>query len=116
MIQSWLRFFFHDSASELTDRQKLSDTLDEEVLRDFQDCLYNLNSYIQPFKSAIEICAEEEDVQIVLHAREVPTKDGHTRTYNLPTRLSSEVAALLPGDQSGNLDIILKCRSRDGQE
>ena len=52
-------------------------------------------------------------MQIVLHAKKVPPKDGHTRTYNLPR---SEKAALLSGDQSENLDIILRCRSGDGQE
>ena len=38
----------------------------------------------------------------------------HARTYHLPT--SSEVAALLPGDATGNLDIFLRCREGDGQE
>ena len=97
--------FFHDSVTELTDR--LSDTLDAEILGNLKDCLYNSNSYIQSFKSAIEFCAVGENLQIVWHAKEVPQKDGHTRTYNLPT--SSEIAALLPGNQSGNLGIILRC-------
>ncbi|GFS25383.1 transcriptional factor B3 [Elysia marginata] len=44
---------------------------------------------------------------------EIPQK-GHARSYNLPT--SSEIAALLPGDSTGNLDIILRCREGDGQE
>ena len=106
------QIFFHDSATDLTDRLRLSDTLDAEIHKDFQDCLYNTNFDLQSFKSVIEICAEEEDVQIVLHAKKVPPKDGHTRTDNLPA--SSEIAALLPGDQSENLDITLRCRS--GQE
>ena len=99
MIQSLFRPFY-DSATELTNRLRLSDTLKAEILRDFQDCLYNSNSYIQPFNSAIEVCADGEDLHIVLHAKKVPPKNGHTRTYNLPT--GSEIAALLPGDQSGN--------------
>ena len=70
--------FFHDSATELTDRMGLSDALDAEILRDFQDCLYNSNSYIQSFKSAIEICAQEEDLRIVLHAKKVPP-DGKAK-------------------------------------
>ena len=85
-----------------------------EILRDIQDYLHNSNSYIQSFKSTTEICAEEEDLQIVLHANKVPTKNGQTRTYNLPT--SSEVAMLLPVDLSGNSDIILRCRSGAGQQ
>ena len=99
LLKSLFRSFY-DSATELTNRLRLSDTLKSEILRDFQDCLYNSNSYIQPFKSAIEVCAEGEDLHIVLQAKKVPPKNGHTRTYNLPT--GSEIAALLPGDQSGN--------------
>ena len=109
-----LKNFFHDLATEITNILRSSDKLDAEILRNFQDSLYNSNSYIQSFKSAIEICAEEEDLQIFLHVKKVPPKDGHTRTHNLPT--SSEIAALLPGDQSGNLDIVLRCKSIDGQE
>ena len=37
-------FFAWFSHTELTDRLRLSDTLDAEILRDFQDCLYNSNS------------------------------------------------------------------------
>ena len=54
---------------------RLSDTLDAEILGDFQDFLYNSNSYIQSFKSPFETYAEEEDLQIVLHAKKVPPKD-----------------------------------------
>ena len=43
-----------------------------------------------------------------------PPHGGHVRTYKLPA--SSEVAALLPGDATGNLDIIFRCRAGDGQE
>ena len=43
-----------------------------------------------------------------------PPQGSHVRTYNLPT--SSEVAALLPGDATGTLDIILRCRDGNGQE
>ena len=43
-----------------------------------------------------------------------PPQGGHVRTYNLPA--SREVAALLPGDATGNLNINLRCRAGDGQE
>lgn len=108
------QIFFHDSTTELTDRLSLSDSLNADVIKDFQDCLHTSNSYVQSFKSAVEVCAQDKDLRIILHAKKVPPKQGHTRTYNLPT--SCEVAALLPGDNSGNLDIILRCRSGDGQE
>ena len=57
---------------------------------------------------------EQSDVMLVLHADKKPPQGGHARTHNLPA--SSEVAALLPGDATGNLDIILRCRAGDGQE
>ena len=56
------QIFFHDSATQLTDRLRLSDTLDADILRNFQDCLYNSNSYIQSFKSAIEISADKKEL------------------------------------------------------
>lgn len=105
------QIYFYDSATELTDRLILSDTLNADII---QDCLHTSNLYIQSFKSAIEVCAEENNLQIILHAKKVPPKNGHTRTYKLPR--SCDVAALLPDDSSGNLDIILRCRSGDGQE
>ncbi|GFR92348.1 DNA helicase [Elysia marginata] len=72
------------------------------------------NTYIKSFKTAIEVSAEQSDVKIVLHAEKKATQNGHARSYNLPT--SREIAALLPGDSTGNLDIILRCREGDGQE
>ncbi|GFR95770.1 hypothetical protein ElyMa_006281000 [Elysia marginata] len=70
--------------------------------------------YIKSFKTAIEVSAEQSDVKIVLHAEKKTPQNGHARSYNLPT--SSEIAALLPGDSTGNLEIISKCREGDGQE
>ena len=79
-----------------------------------QRCKHSVNSYVKSFKTAVEVGVEQSDIKLVLHADKKPPQGGHVRTYNLPA--SSEVAALLPGDATGNLDIILRCIAGDGQE
>ena len=82
-------------------------------MQELQSTLHSVNSYVKSFKTAIEVGVEQSDVKLVLHADKKPPQGNHAQTYNLPT--SSEVAALLPGDATGNLDIILRCREGDGQ-
>ena len=73
-----------------------------------QNTLHEHNSYVQAFKSAIEL-TRLHDVQLILHADKcMKPSDEHCRRYNLP--VSSEVPALVPGDFAGNLDVILHCR------
>ena len=79
----------------------------DTFLQELQSTLHSVNSYVKSFKTAIEVSVEQPDVKLVLHADKKPPQGGHARTYNLPA--SSEVAALLPGDATGNLDIILRC-------
>ena len=109
------QIFFHDSDMEVTNRLHHLNDLQDTVLIDFQNQLHTINNYVQSFQSAIEICREDSEVQIVLHA-DKKQQHGHARTYNLPA--TSEVSAILigSGNGSGNLDIILRCRSTDGQE
>ena len=83
-------------------------------MQEFKSTVHSVNSYVKSFKTAIEVGVDRSDVKLVLHADKKPPQGSHARTYNLPT--SSEVAALLPGDATGNLDIILRCREGDGQE
>ena len=108
------QLFFSDPDTELRDRLQHMDDLDPRILKDLQEGLHAVNNYIKSFKSAIEVCAEHEDINIVLYAGKVAPNNDHIRTYNLPT--TTEVAALLPGEPTGNLDIIVRCRAGDGQE
>jgi len=111
------QIFFNDSDNELANRvvnaQHHSLHLDPDILKCFQESLHANNSYVRSFKSAVEVC-KTNDVKIVLHAKKPVAQNEHSRTLNLPS--TSEVAALIPGDAIGNLDVIVRCRSGDGQE
>ncbi|GFR90618.1 hypothetical protein ElyMa_004308500 [Elysia marginata] len=111
-VPKFSQIYFYDSDAQL-DYRLLHSGLDPQILKDFQTTLHSVNTYIESFKTAIEVSAEQS-VKIVLHAEKKTPQNGHARSYNLPT--SSEIAAPLPGDSTGNLDIILRCREGDGQE
>lgn len=107
------QIFFYDTANEVINRLNHVSTMNEEILRTLQQCLHSINPYIKSFKSAIELCKDRDEVQIVLHANKKP-QSAHPRTFNLP--VASEIAAIMPGDAMGNLDVIVRCREGDGQE
>ena len=56
----------------------------------------------------MEINNTNPELNLVLHSDKKKSENAHKRTLNLPT--ASEVAALLPGESVGNLDIILQCK------
>ncbi|GFR67596.1 hypothetical protein ElyMa_002003100 [Elysia marginata] len=107
------QIYFYDSDAQL-DYRLLHSGLDPQILKDSHTTLHYENTYIKSFKTAIEVSAEQSHVKIVLHAEKKTPQNGHARSYNLPT--SSEIVAFLPGDSTGNLDIILRCRKGDGEE
>ncbi|GFR65167.1 hypothetical protein ElyMa_003649400 [Elysia marginata] len=115
-VPTFSQIYFYDSDAQL-DYKLLHSGLDPQILKDFQATLRSVNtySYFKSFKTAIEVSVEQSDVKVVLHAEKKTPQNGHARSYNLPKNLS-EIAALLPGDSTGNLDIILRCREGDGQE
>ena len=110
---SQIYFFDSDTDAELNYRLSHAE-LDPHILQELQSTIHSVNSYVKSFKTSIEVGGEQSDVKLVLHADKKTPQGSHARTYNLP--ISSEVAALLPGDATGNLDIILRCREGDGQE
>ena len=109
---SQIIFFDSDTDAELSYRLTHAE-LDPHILQGLQSMLHSVNSYAKSFTIAIEVGVEQSDVKSILHADKKPPQGRHARTYNLPT--FSEVAALLPCDAAGNLDIILRCREGDGQ-
>ncbi|GFR61646.1 DNA helicase [Elysia marginata] len=109
-VPKFSQIYFYDSDAQL-DYRLLQSGLDPQILKDFQTTLHSVKTYIQSFKTAIEVSAEQSDVKIVSHAEKKTPQNGHVWSYNL--RTSSEIAALLPGDSTKNLDIILRCREGD---
>ena len=57
-------------------------TLDEDILRDLQQMLYDHNPYVTQFKQAAERMQQEQecDVQMIIHAENTPDP----RRYNAP--------------------------------
>ncbi|GFR93910.1 ATP-dependent DNA helicase PIF1 [Elysia marginata] len=112
-VPKFSQIYFYDLDAQL-DYRLLHSGLDPQILRDFQTTLHFVNTYIKSFNTAIEVSAEQSHIKIVLYAEKKTSQNGHARSYNLLT--SSEITAHLPGDSTGNLDIILRCREGDGQE
>ena len=67
--------------------------------------LHEVNSYIQSFRPAAELTALQ-NVQVVLHGdKRLKLSGEHCHKYNLP--MQSEDAALVSGETSSNLDVIV---------
>ena len=90
------QLFFHNTENQVQNRVSHLTNLDPDVVGQLQNTRHEHNSYVQAFKSAIEI-TRLHDVQLILHADKcMKPSNEHGRRYNLP--VSSEVAALVPGD------------------
>ena len=77
----------------------------DSILESLQSIMHDHNPLVQSFKMALEI--ESPDFQLILSEKKAPTNE-HSRRFNLPS--SSEIAAILPGEGKGNLDIVVHCR------
>lgn len=74
--------------------RKSGHRLDPEIIFQFQQFMYQQNPYAKVFKSASEICAEENVRTLRIKTVLAPGSDH--RRYNLPT--ANEVAAIIDGD------------------
>ena len=118
------QLYFIDSEHELTNRsmnletfgttyQGISETRQamdvlnrNNVVASIQEALHESNPFVRSFKTAMEI--ESPEVKLVLSEKQKP-RNEHSRRYNLPE--SSEVAVVIPGEDIGNLDIVVQKRS-----
>ena len=101
------QLYFYDQENEIQNRlEHQKKKLKPEIVKILQEMLRESNPYIKSLKSALDICTEDSNLRLVLHAdAKLKPKKAHTRSFNLP--LGSEVAVLLPGEQSGDLDVVL---------
>jgi hypothetical protein len=78
-----------------------------EVIQELQEMVRALNPYINSFKLALDLWERSPELKIILSAqkKKIPVTT-HPGCFNLPS--GSEVAVLLPGDQAGNLDVLLQ--------
>lgn len=80
--------------------------VDPQIVKQLQEMFHEVNSYVRSFKCAMEKMTPE--MKIVIHADKIPVGE-HERRFNAP--ISSEVAVVLAGEQTGNRDISLEMRS-----
>ena len=102
------QIYFVDSEHETENRLQHNPGLDTQILKTLQQCLHSVNPYIRSFKAAIEMQDSSQNIEIVLDARKRPSAE-HARRFNLPT--GSEVAVIMPGDQTGSLDVVIHTRN-----
>ena len=88
-------------------RMKIMPKLDEVILKKLSKIIEDHNCYIKSFKKALEYEDDNSKLSILLIAdkKKVPAGE-HSRRYNLPQ--GSEVAAIMPGEGDGELEVIVK--------
>eukprot|EP00116_Pleurobrachia_bachei_P000686 sb/3460948/ len=101
------QLYFVDTEMQDLSRSQFMSGLDMNLTRSLKDILTVSNSYIRSFKCGMELMISSPDRRLIIHSDRRPTSE-HVRQYNLPE--NSEVAALLPGDHGGNMDVILHLR------
>ncbi len=106
------QIYFNDTDHEAQNRLRHNPDLQRNVVNDLQNCLHRVNPYVRSLKSALQVADEHPEVKLVLNADTKPTEE-HARRYNLPT--ASEVAVIMPGDQTHHLDVILHTKSNELQ-
>ena len=103
----FLQLYFYDS-DEATDlRLKIMPKLNADILKKLTGIIEKNSSYIKSFKAALEYVDDDSELSLVLVAdkKKIP-KGEHARKYSLPQ--GSEVAAIMPGEGEGELEVIVK--------
>ena len=110
------QLYFYDQENEIQNRlDHQTKNLNPNIVKLLQDMLSENNPYISSLKAALDVCADDSNLQLVLHAdARLKPKEDHSRSYNLP--LGSEVAVLLPGEQIRDLDVILRTKGNKLQQ
>ncbi len=119
VISRFASVYIHDTDQAASNRQHFYGQLREDLLRRQPTILEQNNNLINWFTSLRQLI-ESNDIpeyfKLVAHAQE-RNLPGHARKYNLPE--TSEVAALILGEQYGKLDMVLSHRGKidkDGNE
>ena len=105
----FLQLYFYDSDEATVLRHKIMPKLDKTILTKLTRIIEENNSYIKSFKAALEYVSGDNELSLVLLAdkKKIPVGD-HKRRYSLPQ--GSEVAAIMPGEGDGELEVIITDR------
>ena len=101
------QIYFYDTDNQTKNRLNQGNGIKEDLVEKIQSILQRDNPYINSFKAALEL--DLPNHKLILHAdSKMKPSEAHSRTYNLPT--GSEVAVLMPGENRGNLDVIIETK------
>ena len=103
-------YFVDDYEAQATWRMQTIPGLQKHIILDLQRMLHACNSYVQSFKTALELSGTDATCKLVIDADRRPAGQ-HGRRYNAP--LCSEVAVLLVGEEHGKRDIVLRRRDNN---
>ena len=112
VIPRFASVYIHDTDHAASNRKHFYGELREDILRWLSDMLHQNNKLVKSFASLRDLIQSKkitDDVKLVMHAHEIH-QTGHARKYYLPE--SSEVAALIVGEQYGKMDIVLRHRGQ----
>ncbi|XP_043474431.1 uncharacterized protein LOC122506366 [Leptopilina heterotoma] len=109
-VSSYLQIYFISDHQDQVDRRlSIFNTLDRTLLLDLQNLLHGINSYIQSFKSALDLLPSDSINHRVFINADCRPIGEHPGTYNAPT--VSEVAIIMVGDPTNPRDIVLQKRA-----
>lgn len=103
----FLQLYFYDCDQATDLRLKIMPRLDATILKMLTRVLEENNSYVRSFKTALEYVSLDSEVSLCIIADKAKVPKGqHSGRYSLPQ--GSEVAAILPGEGEGELEVIVK--------
>ena len=106
------QLYIHDTAHENKNRCNIIQNLNEDILQNLQNMLYEHNSYIQSFRQVRDLIQTNISTEISMLIHSDRTRDP--RRYNAPT--ASDIATIIIGDSfdidPSNRDILLKLHDR----
>ena len=108
----FLQLYFYDTDEATKHRLDVMPKLSSPILKQLTDIIKDTNCYVKSFKAAHEMVESGEELKIVLISDKMKVPPGqHKGKYSLPQ--GCEVAALMPGEGDGELEVIV--RNRDNK-
>ena len=105
----FLQLYFYDTDEATEHRLDIMPKLSEDILKKLTSIIKETNCYVKSFKAAYEMTNEEGELKIFLISDKSKIPSGqHSGRYNLPD--GCEVAALMPGDGDGELEVLIRDR------
>ena len=100
-------FFMGGGSEEVSQRCRLNQGVDREIITELQAMLHSTHPYVHSFKYALERMEAIPDLKMIIRADRRPVGE-QARRFNAPA--TYEVAIILVGEEHGKRDIILNHR------